>query len=205
MYIIVDTEYTTWDGALESGWTLPNQHREIVQLAAIKLDANFKEMEHLDILVKPTINPELSSLFLNLTNLKQIDVDTKGVSFQKAINDFLGFTNEGILPVICMNADEAVFRENCKINDINFPFPSSWHRLRPFLEATGIDMSNLSSGDLHSLTQSPIKGHTHNALHDVRSMGVWLKHAFLNNKITNLSELPTGAPKTDPRSKKFIK
>lgn len=36
--IVFDTEYTTWDGAKERGWSNPNEHRELVQIAAQKIN-----------------------------------------------------------------------------------------------------------------------------------------------------------------------
>ena len=36
--VIFDTEYTSWDGAQESGWICENQYREIVQIGSIIVD-----------------------------------------------------------------------------------------------------------------------------------------------------------------------
>src|ERR1700722_7994120 len=169
--IIVDTEYTTWPGALESGWSLPGRHREIVQIAAIKVSDSFEEEAAFDVLIRPAINPILSDLFTELTGITQKMVDTQGRAFPERQNAFLEFSDGGKLPIICMDADEAVFRENCRLNNVDFPFPLSWHRLRPYLELQKIDLTKISSGDLHKLTPAPLPaGHTHYALHDVRSM-----------------------------------
>ena len=194
--IIVDTEYTTWPGALESGWSLPGQHREIVQIAAIRVDQNFKPMSAIDIFVKPKINPILSPLFSELTNIEQWLVDRDGINFPDALRILYAYSEGDDLPVVCMNADEAVMRENCQINEIDFCFKNSWHRLRPYLETIGVDLSEMSSGDLHKLTPAPLVGHTHNALHDVSSMARYLEYAGVG-----IDALPTGAPTTDPRSR----
>jgi hypothetical protein len=65
--VIADCEYTTWPGALESGWKGANQHREIVQIGAVRLDAQYRELASMALLVKPKINPVLSGLFCTLT------------------------------------------------------------------------------------------------------------------------------------------
>lgn len=195
--VIIDTEYTTWPGALESGWAEPGQHREVVQISAIRIE-DFHEVDHLDILVRPTLNPILSPLFVELTGIDQATVDENGVSFSDALTTVCEWISGS--PVVCMNADEAVFRENCTINGRDFSFPS-FHRLRPFLETEGVDLTGLSSGDLHRLTDTPIEGHTHNALHDVRSMAIWLGWAARQGRFRSLDQLPTGAPQTDPRSR----
>ena len=71
MIIIADLEYTSWEGALESGWSAPGQFREIVQIGAVRVDAGdgFVEMAHFSMLVRPTINPELSDYFVTLTGI----------------------------------------------------------------------------------------------------------------------------------------
>ena len=201
-FVIVDTEYTTWPGALESGWSLQGQHREVVQIAAIKVDGGFKEAAAFDVLVVPTFNPILSDLFIKLTGITQKMVDDAGRPFVERQSEFFDFCDGGNIPIICMNADEAVFRENCRLNKIDFPFVSSWHRLRPHLEQQGIDLTGMSSGDLHKLTPEPLSlGHTHYALHDVRSMGRWLQYAKTANAFS-VNQLPAGAPDFDPRSRK---
>lgn len=199
-FVIVDTEYTTWKGALESGWSKPGQHREIVQIAAIKIGPDLVEKESLDILVRPQINPILSELFTELTGITQAQVDGKGIDAVYAMFKLQDFTMDGQIPIVCMNGDEGVMRENARLFGWPMPLTSRWHRLRPFLEDQGIDMQGVSSGDLHALTDTPITGHTHNALHDVRSMGVWIRHAFAKGILTTLEQLPGGIPEKDPRS-----
>lgn len=195
--VIVDTEYTTWPGALESGWSAPDQHREIVQIAAIAVDDAFREIRSLDLLVRPAVNPQLSDLFVELTGITQSDVDARGGRFGTQLARFLRFVGED--PIVCMNGDGGVFAENGRLNDEAIP-DLRWHRLRPFLEAQGIDLGRLSSGDLHTLTPHPLAGHTHNALHDVRSMAAWLAHAKRTGVFADLAQLPTDIPTVDPRS-----
>lgn len=102
--------------------------------------------------------------------------------------------------VICMNSDSGVFSENCRIHDMENHLPL-WHRLYPFyLELGG--SPRLASGDLHRLTDTPLVGHTHNALHDVRSMAVWLAYQKRQGLFQDISQLPTEVPTVDPRSLK---
>jgi hypothetical protein len=56
IYLLTDSEYTTWPGALESGWAEPWQHREIFQMGAILTDDAFNEIDSLIQLVRPTLN-----------------------------------------------------------------------------------------------------------------------------------------------------
>lgn len=196
--IVVDTEYTTWPGALESNWTLPGQEREIVQIAAVRVDGDFREEAAFERIVRPTRNPQLSPFFVELTGLTQDRVDAEGVTFAQAMAEFAAFC--GDLPVVCMNADCAVFMTNCDLNGVRYPFDRQFHRLRPLLERAGVDLTSHSSGDLHLLTGAPLHGHTHNALHDVRSMAAWMAHAHGTGDLQSIETLPTDLPTRDPRS-----
>lgn len=196
--IVVDTEYTTWPGALESNWSLPKQECEIVQIAAVRVDEGFVEEAAFERIVRPARNPDLSPLFIELTGLTQDRVDAEGVTFAQALTDFAAFC--GDLPIVCMNADCAVFMTNCDLNGVRYPFGRQFHRLRPQLERVGVDLTSHSSGDLHLLTGTPLRGHTHNALHDVRSMAAWMAHARSTGDFESIAALPTDLPTRDPRS-----
>lgn len=198
-HVIVDTEYTTWEDALRTGWGGAGQHREIVQIAAVRVDDDFKEIASFDVIVKPSVNTQVSAFFTGLTGITQARIDAEGTDFADAMMAFFQFTGDGAESVICMNADEMVMRENCRLNGRAFPFRYAFHRLRPFIESLGIETRGLSSGDLHALTPHPLAGHAHNALHDVRSMATWLAHEKSTGSLNSLAQLPSVPPETDPR------
>ncbi|MBS28057.1 MAG: hypothetical protein CL566_03910 [Alphaproteobacteria bacterium] len=37
--VIVDFEYTSWDGARERGWPGPDEFKEVVPIGAVRVDA----------------------------------------------------------------------------------------------------------------------------------------------------------------------
>ena len=203
-YLLTDSEYTTWEGALESGWAAPGQHREIFQLAALLTDADFHEIDSIVVLVKPKVNPILSEFAQRLTNVSQMQIEQHGVTFPEALKQ-LELIASRASATICMSGDSGVLRENCRIHGIPFPFEHDFHRLRPFLEQQKIDLSKCSSGELHKLTPTPLEGHTHDALHDCRSMAAWLRHAKVRSVFLSVSDLPTEIPKVDPRSREIVR
>lgn len=198
-YLLTDSEYTTWPGALESGWAESWQHREIYQLGALLVNQDFDEITAYVQLIRPTINATLSEFSQSLTGITQFDVDRHGISFEAAFDQFMSLAEQAD-SIICMSGDSGVFRENCELNGLEFPFESDFHRLRPFLETQGVDLRNHSSGDLHKLTSRPIVGQTHDALHDCRSMAVWLADAKSRGVNVSIDDLPTVVPLVDPRS-----
>lgn len=122
--VIFDTEFTTWDGALANGWTGTTpaggkQHREIVQIGAIKVDwPSGTILGTFDQLVKPTLNLELSDYFINLTGITQQDVDATGIPFTQALEDFLNFIGEDG-PLYSYGNDMGILGENVAINHCN--------------------------------------------------------------------------------------
>ena len=69
--VIYDTEFTSWPQALETGWRSPNQHREIFQFGALKihLGENWRVVDEICLLIRPTINPILSDYVCQLTGV----------------------------------------------------------------------------------------------------------------------------------------
>lgn len=122
--IIFDTEFTTWHDARDNGWTgqTPSgtpQHREIVQIGALKVDwPSGNIISEFDQLVKPTINPELSDYFINLTKITQEQVDAHGVDFPTALQNFLTFIGDDG-PLCSYGNDIAILGENVALNHCN--------------------------------------------------------------------------------------
>lgn len=191
--ILFDTEYTSWEGSLQRKWSEPWEHREIIQIAAVKLsiDEDVVEEETYDCLVKPVVNPRLSDYFVQLTGISQAVVEEKGSQFQEAYQGFLAFCEHGALPAFSWGDDPAVIRENCVLNGLPYKdFPRGFHDIRDVLETIGIDTRPYSSGTVYQAVQAPFDLASHNALNDVRSMEVAL--ATLNRA----GRLPQGWSRT---------
>ncbi len=82
-FVIFDTEYTSWEGCLQNGWR-GLQKREVVQIAALKVDDDFNVVAEFNQLCQPKINLILSDYFVNLTGISNDDVAQKGVDFASA-------------------------------------------------------------------------------------------------------------------------
>src|SRR5882762_1688961 len=61
--VVYDLEYTAWEGSQARGWSGPGEHREVVQIGAVRLDPHrgWAETASLARLVRPRINPRLSA------------------------------------------------------------------------------------------------------------------------------------------------
>ena len=132
--VVFDTEYTAWEGSAQRQWSGPGEEIEIVQIGAVKVDANdWREVDAFSVLVKPVINPVLSDYFVALTGIQQADVDAQGQSLPEALEAFVQFT-AGATWVLSNGDDRRVVAKNCAL--ISLPCPlslSNYRNLHPLL------------------------------------------------------------------------
>ncbi len=184
--IIFDTEYTTWAKKNNTFWPEVWMKKEIVQIAAIKLNIdNMQIIEEFECLIKPTINPLLSDEFVNLTGINNEDVAKCGISFSEGFNKFYNFAKG--LDCWSFNpregnplADGHIIKENLRLNNLaedNLNYINIHPYFKEEFAKIGIDVleQKINSGKIAKtlgLDQN-IKnlGHDeHNALYDVLSM-----------------------------------
>ncbi len=187
--IFFDFEYTAWEGSQARRWSEPWEHREIIQIAAIRVAVKdgMAETGCFNCLVKPTHNPLLSAYITHLTGIAQPEMDTRGVSFARALADFYAFCEQGRLPLFCYGDDVSVLVENCALNGIPLPpFPVGIYDIRATFEQAGIDTRSYTSGTVHQSVGADFTHAAHNALNDVRSLAATIRH------ITHLGKIETG-------------
>lgn len=177
--IFFDFEYTAWEGSQARKWSESWEHREIIQIAAIRVTPENEVVETgcFDCLVKPTHNPLLSPYIRALTGIEQAAVDAHGLSFPSAFAAFRDFCEQGHLPLFCYGDDPAVLIENCALNDMAVPsFPAGIYDIRVTFEQVGIHTRQYTSGTVHQAVGAEFHHAAHNALNDVRSMAATIRH-----------------------------
>lgn len=169
LYVVLDLEYC-YSGMTE-GTPRPTHknNRQIVQIAAIIFDMKTgKEYAKLDLVVRPTYEKQVGSFFTKLTGITQQQVD-RGVSLEdglRTLEDFIG--NH---PVLTYDKDWFVLHQNASYIDYTLTvIARPFVRIKHLLYLYGIDSSQYSSGSLYTAVGLDMKGHVHNALHDVRSL-----------------------------------
>src|SRR6516164_5752492 len=114
---IFDLEYTAWECSMARSWLSPGEFREVVQIGAVKLDADsFAVQTEFEQLVRPRFNPVLSPYFEGLTGITNELVAAVGVDFRTAYERFLAFAGEG--PVAAFGRDEKVLEDNLRLYGI---------------------------------------------------------------------------------------
>lgn len=181
--IIADLEYTSWQGALERNWSGPNEHREVVQIGAVRLDAGdgFAEREAFEMLVRPTVNPELSDYFIELTGIDNAALATRGATLAAALKDFARFADGAA--ILTIGADIDVVTESCGLTDIDNPVPEArWIDIAPTLKVL-LGQRHVRSAEIPGLLGLPVEGPAHDALADARAIAAGMRHLRAQERI----------------------
>jgi len=181
--VVADLEYTSWQGALERDWSRPHEHREVVQIGAVRLDAGagFAERDAFEALVRPTINPELSDYFVQLTGIDNAALAARGVTLEAALADFARFAGGAI--ILSNGADIEVVTESCGLTDIANPLPQArWADIGPALKAI-LGREELGSAEIPAVLGLPASGPAHDALADARAIAAGLRHLRAQGKL----------------------
>ncbi len=174
-FIIYDTEYTSWQGSQERGWSGPREYQELVQIGAIHVverDSQYYVARSLNIVMRPERNPILSQYFIDLTGIEQIEVD-RGLSILDGIREFKDFADcddcfsyGNDYDIIEKNLDLCKVSSNSSLRE----WKAMHHDIRIVLDEF-IDTSKYTSGEVYTgLTNEKITLRTHNALHDCYSI-----------------------------------
>lgn len=181
--VIADLEYTSWEGSQDRGWSRPDEHREVVQIGAVHLDAGdgFAERNAFEILVRPTVNPELSDYFVQLTGIDNAALAARGVTLDAALADFARFADGAI--ILSNGADVKVVTESCGLTGIGSPLPEArWVNIGPAL-GVFLGQKHVGSAEIPALLGLPALGPAHDALADARAIAAGLRHLRSQGKL----------------------
>ena len=117
--VIYDLEWTTWLGTLEREWSERDEYREIIRIGAISIDLySLQEIEVLDVIVKPSINPILSDYCVKLTDITDEQIQAEGIELHEAIHKFVDFVRRR--NTFHYGNDILIILENLWLNNITF-------------------------------------------------------------------------------------
>lgn len=152
------------------GWKGPGEHQEIVQIGAVRLDAQqLKETAAFSVLIRPVLNPVLSSYFEDLTRITNERLAREGVPFVEGVRRFVEFA--GPSPCFAYGRDDLIIARNAAL----LGRPDLWRQpptinLRLWLERVGVPLSGVHSGALAAHVGAHAQGRFHDALDDARSL-----------------------------------
>lgn len=180
-FVIFDTEFTAWEGSMARGWSGVGEHRELVQIGAVRVQyveggARLEETVSLSVLARPRINPTLSEYFVRLTDISNGDLLLAGVESDAAIDRFLAFC-AGAAAVVSNGGDENILLETAGLHGLAPRWPDiPFFDMRDAVIRHVGDGVFVSSGDVAEHLGVPLNGQAHDALFDARSLRVGLEH-----------------------------
>jgi inhibitor of KinA sporulation pathway (predicted exonuclease) len=173
--VVFDLEFTAWPGSMEHRWLRPGEFREVVQIGAVKIDAEtLAEVAAFDVLAKPRLNPVLSSYLEDLTGVTNAAVAERGVDFTDAYRAFVRLADGA--PLVAFGRDDLVLTDNLALYGLKDepPLPP-YINIVPWLVEAGIDARGLHACDIAEAAGATFEGRRHDALADARSVALGIK------------------------------
>jgi inhibitor of KinA sporulation pathway (predicted exonuclease) len=174
-YVVVfDLEFTAWAGSMESRWTRDGEHAEVVQIGAVKLDAEtLKITGEFECLVRPRVNPALSQYLVDLTGISNAMLEARAVDFITAYRAFLDFV--GPWPMWAFGRDDLIFADNLKLYAWDgLPVPPHSNAI-PWFAAHGLDLKGKHACDVAEAAGAVFEGRKHDALADARGVAAGIR------------------------------
>ncbi len=172
--VVYDLEFTAWDGSMAGKWLTPGEFKEVVQIGAVKVTADFSTLEKFDCVVRPRVNPVLSGYLEKLTGITNGILSERGVDFEEALAGFVAFA--GPLPIIAFGRDDLVLRDNIRLYGLKtVPALPPVVDIRGWLIDNGIDIRGLHACDVGPAAGVAFDGHTHDGLADAQSVAAGIK------------------------------
>jgi len=168
--VIFDLEFTAWEGSMQSRWTRPGEYTEVVQIGAVKLDAeSLKEVDCFEMLVRPRVNPALSDYLVALTGITNERMAARGVDFITGHRAFLDFVGDA--RAFAHGRDDLILAENLKLYgwENSFP-PLSYSNAVTWFAEQGVDLKGKRACDVAEAAGAVFEGRKHDALSDARGV-----------------------------------
>jgi len=179
--IIIDLEWNHPARGQKRYYDLPN---EIIQIGAAKIDMQANVLDRFSITIKPVYYRKLNKEVADLTLLTNADLE-KGVSFVEAVESFRSWCGEDFVFISWSPSDGIELSRNCR----KFDYDTSWMPRAYDAQLMFDDMEMQENRvwplnyALYHFQEKP--DGAHNALADVLSTALILKHLDLEDGLTD--------------------
>lgn len=171
-FVILDAEYTAWEGSLERNWNGDDEYREVVQIGAVAVRSDGETLTEegaLLLYVWPEKNRLLSSYFTQLTGIDQATLRMLGMPFALAMSRFTSWAKQR--PLRCWGGDLAAINENAKLLGHDPPFSEYPDcDIRMIFRRHGVNPDEYESSTIPRAFNETPPAQPHNALNDARSI-----------------------------------
>ncbi len=187
-YIILDNEWITTYYKIGS-----RSFNELIEIGAVKLDENLKEISRFTALIRSTFTKKLSSRFQRLTNITTEEMQKNGMTFDQAVDLYTEWAGNDAVTMTWSNSDLYVLLDNFKLrrNLGSVPFIGMYADLQKYAQsemiATGHTItSQISVANAALSLAIPIDGiGLHRALDDSLLCAEILRKVFNKKRFNN--------------------
>ena len=176
-YLIIDLEATCSDDG-----SIPESEMEIIEIGAVMQNSKTFEIEsEFQTFVKPVRHPELTRFCLELTKIRQDDVDVAPV-FPQACEMMKGWMADFPDALFCSwgNYDRNQFVTDCNFHGIEYPFGAEHINLKAqFSKSSGPRKRVGIAGALKYLGLE-FEGTHHRGIDDARNIARIMRHVCKN-------------------------
>jgi inhibitor of KinA sporulation pathway (predicted exonuclease) len=175
MYLIIDLEATCWRrNEVHRG------ENEVIEIGAVLADSNYEMVEEFQRFVKPVRNPVLSQFCMELTSIKQSDVDAAQIfpnvlqDLRKQVETVSGQRLTEMAFCSWGDYDRKQFMKDCQYHRIPYPFGVHRNVKKEFARRHRIK----PTGILGALKLLGIRfaGTHHRGIDDARNIARILRH-----------------------------
>jgi inhibitor of KinA sporulation pathway (predicted exonuclease) len=168
--VVFDTEFTAWAGSVARGWAGPGEHKEIIQIGAVVLDAaSLEERRAFSVYIRPVLNPVLSDYLIGLTRITNERLAAEGVDFAEGVTRFVELVASRHL--YAYGRDDRIIAANAERLGRAKLWPDlPATNLKDWLHQVGIPLAGVHSGNLSAHVGAKSQGIAHDALVDSRSL-----------------------------------
>lgn len=178
MIVIFDMEWTSWPGSQARDWSGPGEHPEIIQIGAVRLDADLREIAIFDRLVKPRINPILSDFIIGLTGITQDRIDRDGIDIAEALAQFADFS-AGARAMLTNGRDHDIIARNVALSGIANPLASmTFASVSGHFRHAAHRSTHVVSSTLPAVFGFETSGRAHDGLADARAIAEALRRTM---------------------------
>lgn len=150
-YIIFDLEATCLKDK-----TIPFE-REIIEIGAVKLNAQLEQVGDFTVFIKPVINPVLSDFCKELTTITQAEVDSAG-TFKEGLQAFLDFIGEEDFVLLSWGGfDKNQLIKDCKLHSLPTDFLKNHYNLKKLHHKVVLQKERRPMGTRAALAYAGVK------------------------------------------------
>jgi inhibitor of KinA sporulation pathway (predicted exonuclease) len=156
---------------MERRWAGPGEHKEIIQIGAVLIDAaTLEERQVFSVLIRPVKNPILSDYLIELTRITNERLAAEGVDFATGVTRFLNLA--GDRPLHSYGRDDRIIAANAELLGLPRLWPKKREatNLKDWLLQVGVPLAGVHSGALAAHVGAKSQGIAHDALIDARSL-----------------------------------